>query len=188
MFPLLMIGQAISQIPRAIALPYAGRLANLMLKSNEIARGVAIGTSGQTLGLGLGYLLPAIIVTNRYVANQYVTNMPEQYSIQINISSSFENSVEGMDQTDYLSLNKELFWLNLSVAISSLVILIGMLCLYKHDPVPLNYAERHRSSSIGEIKRLSRCNQMKDFFKMYTSIFSNMNFILLLTSFMLIHG
>ena len=48
LFPLLMFGQAISQIPRAITLPYSGRLANLMLKSDEIARGVSIGTSGQT--------------------------------------------------------------------------------------------------------------------------------------------
>ena len=33
LFPLLFVGQIISQIPRAIALPYAGRLANLMLPS-----------------------------------------------------------------------------------------------------------------------------------------------------------
>ena len=52
LFPLLFTGQVVSQMPRAIALPYAGRLANLMLSSNEIARAVALGSSGFTLGQG----------------------------------------------------------------------------------------------------------------------------------------
>ena len=51
LFPLLFTGQFISQFPRAIALPYAGRMANLFFKSNEIARAVACSTSGFTLGL-----------------------------------------------------------------------------------------------------------------------------------------
>ena len=46
-----MTQKVISQFPRAIALPYAGRMANLFFKSNEIARAVACSTSGFTLGL-----------------------------------------------------------------------------------------------------------------------------------------
>lgn len=96
-----MIGQVICQIPRAITLPYAGRLANLMLKSDEIARGVAIGTSGQTLGLGLGYLLPAVIVTNQHVTN-----------CQNGTNQESENSVD-KKEIDFVQMNFELFWLNL---------------------------------------------------------------------------
>ena len=166
-FPLLILGQATSQIPRAITLPYAGRLANLMLKSDEIARGVSIGTSGQTLGLGLGYLLPAVIVTNQHVTK-----------------SKSENSVASV--IDYDLMKMELFWLNLSAAIASLIIFTGIFCLYKSDPLPVNFAERRRRESLLEIK--SRSDQFKEFLNTYKTIFKNLNFILLLISFMLIHG
>ena len=178
LFPLLMFGQAISQIPRAITLPYAGRLANLMLKSDEIARGVSIGTSGQTLGLGLGYLLPAVIVTN-----QHVTISSSKIDVHTNVSKS-ENSVES--EIDYDLMNMELFWLNLNAAIASLIILIGICVLYRSDPLPLNFAERRRSENLLEIK--SRKDQFIEFLKTYKNIFKNLNFILLLVSFMLIHG
>ena len=174
-FPLLMLGQAVSQIPRAITLPYAGRLANLMLKSDEIARGVSIGTSGQTLGLGLGYLLPAVIVTNQHATISSSKN---------DVRTKSENSVESV--IDYDSMNMELFWLNLNTAIASLIIFIGIFFLYRSDPVPVNYAERRRSESLLEIK--SRSDQFKEFLKTYKNIFKNLNFILLLISFMLIHG
>ena len=166
-FPLLILGQAASQIPRAITLPYAGRLANLMLKSDEIARGVSIGTSGQTLGLGLGYLLPAVIVTNQHVTK-----------------SKSENSVASV--IDYDLMKMELFWLNLNAAIASLIIFTGIFCLYKSDPLPVNFAERRRRESLLEIK--SRSDQFKEFLNTYKTIFKNLNFILLLISFMLIHG
>ena len=179
-FPLLILGQAVSQIPRAITLPYAGRLANLMLKSDEIARGVSIGTSGQTLGLGLGYLLPAVIVTN-----QHVTISSSKIDVRTNDSKSkSENSVESV--IDYDLMKMELFWLNLNAAIASLIIFIGIFFLYRSDPLPLNFAERRRRESLLEIK--SRSDQFKEFLKTYKNIFKNLNFILLLISFMLIHG
>ena len=181
LFPLLMFGQTISQIPRAITLPYAGRLANLMLKSDEIARGVSIGTSGQTLGLGLGYLLPAVFVTNQHVT----ISSPSKIDVRTNVSKSkSKNSVES--EVDYDLMNMELFWLNLNAAIASLIILIGIFVLYRSDPVPLNYAERRRRESLLEIK--SRMDQFFEFLKTYKNIFKNLNFILLLVSFMLIHG
>ena len=58
LLPLLFVGQFIGQFSRAIALPYAGRLANLWFKPNEISKAVGIGTSGFTLGTALGYVIP----------------------------------------------------------------------------------------------------------------------------------
>ena len=58
LLPLLFVGQFVGQFSRAIALPYAGRLANLWFKPNEISKAVGIGTSGFTLGTALGYVIP----------------------------------------------------------------------------------------------------------------------------------
>ena len=185
LFPLLFTGQIISQIPRAIALPYAGRLANLMLPSNQIARATALGTSGFTLGLGLGYIVPAVIVTNQHVILSPIID------IRINGSSSgdlSENSVQvsSEDLIDFHLMNQEMFWLNLATSIFSLIILIGLCLLYKSDPLALNYAERRRSEALLEIK--SRTDQFKEFFRAYKKLFQNLNFVFLLISFMLIHG
>ena len=185
MFPLLFIGQVISQSPRAIALPYAGRLANLMLPSDAIARAVALGTSGFTLGLGLGYIIPAAIVTNQHIEFSSVINA------RSNISTSFEthdNSVELPTEhgIDLDLMNQELFALNLGTTAVSLIILIGLLVVYRNDPVPVNYAERRRSEALLEIK--NRVDQLKEFLNSYKEIFRNFNFVILIVSFMLIHG
>ena len=58
LLPLLFVGHFIGQFSRAIALPYAGRLANLWFKPNEISKATGIGTSGFTLGTALGYVIP----------------------------------------------------------------------------------------------------------------------------------
>ena len=184
LFPLLFVGQIISQIPRAIALPYAGRLANLMLPSNQIARAVALGTSGFTLGLGLGYIVPAVIVTNQHVTLSPIIDI--RINATVNLS---ENSVQALSSEysiDFHLMNKEIFWLNLTTTIFSLVILIGLFLLYKSDPLPLNHAERRRSEVLLEIK--TRTDQFKQFLKAYKKIFQNVNFVFLLISFMLIHG
>ena len=184
LFPLLFLGQIISQIPRAIALPYAGRLANLMLPSNQIARAVALGTSGFTLGLGLGYIVPAAIVTNQHVTLTQIIDI--RINATVNLS---ENSVQALSSEysiDFHLMNKEMFLLNLTTTIFSLVILIGLFLLYKSDPLPLNNAERRRSEVLLEIK--TRTDQFKQFLKAYKKIFQNLNFVFLLISFMLIHG
>ena len=186
LFPLLFVGQIISQIPRAIALPYAGRLANLMLPSNQIARAVALGTSGFTLGLGLGYIVPAVIVTNQHVTLSPIIDIRINASKSVGLS---ENSVQVLSSEysiNFHLMNKEMFWLNLTTTIFSLVILIGLFLLYKSDPLPLNYAERRRSEVLLEIK--TRTDQFKQFLKAYKKIFQNLNFVFLLISFMLIHG
>ena len=186
LFPLLFTGQIISQIPRAIALPYAGRLANLMLPSNQIARAVALGTSGFTLGLGLGYIVPAVIVTNQHVVLSPIIEILKNASTSGDLS---ENSVQVLSSEysiDFHLMNKEMFWMNLATTIFSLIILIGLFLLYKTDPPPLNYAERRRSEVLLEIK--TRTDQFKQFLKAYKKIFQNLNFVFLLISFMLIHG
>ena len=167
LLPLLFVGHIISQIPRAIALPYAGRLANLMLPSNQIARAVALGTSGFTLGLGLGYIVPAAIVTNQLVTLSPIIDI--RINATVNLS---ENSVQALSSEYSLNfhlMNKEMFWLNLTTTIFSLVILIGLFLLYKSDPLPLNRAERRRSEVLLEIK--TRTDQFKQFLKAYKKSF-----------------
>ena len=179
LYPLLFIGQIISQIPRAIALPYAGRLANLLLPSTEIARAVAFGSSGFTMGLGLGYIIPAAVVTNQHAI------LSPNASTSVILS---DNSVEVPSKYyfDFHLMNREMFWLNLITSILSLIICIGLLLLYKSDPEPLNYAERRRSEALVQIK--SRSDQFKEFLKAYKKIVQNNNFVFLLISFMCIHG
>jgi len=114
-------------------------MANLFFKSDEIARAVACSTSGFTLGLfhttentgcisytydwnrpsmkqvkglGLGYLLPAVIVTNQHIgmSKEYLL----QYRFELNetwtVSSEFSNATF----LDYKLMNKQMFWLHLS--------------------------------------------------------------------------
>ena len=179
LYPLLFIGQIISQIPRAIALPYAGRLANLLLPSTEIARAVAFGSSGFTMGLGLGYIIPAAVVTNQHAI------LSPNASTSVDLS---DNSVEAPSKYffDFHLMNREMFWLNLITSILSLIICIGLFLLYKSDPEPLNYAERRRSEALIQIK--SRSAQFKEFLKAYKEMIQNIGFVFLLISFMCIHG
>ena len=185
LFPLLFIGQIISQIPRAIALPYAGRLANLLLPSNQIARAVALGTSGFTLGLGLGYIIPAAAVANQHANLSSMSDAWENASTSVDLT---DNSVELTRNYffDFDLMNREMFWLNLITSILSLIIFIGLLLLYKSDPEPLNFAERRRSEVLIQIK--SRSDQFKEFLKAYKKIVQNIDFVFLLISFMCIHG
>ena len=185
LFPLLFIGQVISQVPRAIALPYASRLANLLLPTDKIARAVALSTSGFTLGLGLGYIVPAATITNQHAILSPIVDVKKNTSTSVDLS---DNSVKVQEENtfDFHLMNKEMFLLNLTTTIFSLVILIGLFLLYKSDPLPLNYAERRRSEVLLEIK--TRTDQFKQFLKAYKKIFQNVNFVFLLISFMLIHG
>ena len=183
LYPLLFIGQIISQIPRAIALPYAGRLANLLLPSTEIARAVAFGSSGFTMGLGLGYIIPAAVVTNQHAILSPRSDVWENASDDLS-----DNSVEAPSKYffDFHLMNREMFWLNLITSILSLIICIGLFLLYKSDPEPLNYAERRRSEALIQIK--SRSAQFKEFLKAYKEMIQNIGFVFLLISFMCIHG
>ena len=70
LFGLLMFGQLLTQIPRSVSITYAGQLANLWNKSDEISRGTSMGISGFILGLSLGYIIPPAIITDQIENNK----------------------------------------------------------------------------------------------------------------------
>ena len=67
-----------------------------------------------------------------------------------------------------------------------MIIFIGLLVLYRRDPVPLNEAERRRAEGL-EIHTGMKA-KLKTFMKTYRTIFTDLNFVILLISFGLIHG
>jgi len=67
-----------------------------------------------------------------------------------------------------------------------MIIFIGLLVLYRRDPVPLNVAERMRTEGLES--HTSMKAKLKTFMKTYRTIFTDLNFVILLISFGLIHG
>ena len=67
-----------------------------------------------------------------------------------------------------------------------MIIFIGLLVLYRHDPVPLNIAEKRRAEGLEN--HTSMKAKLKTFLKTYRTIFTDLNFVILLISFGLIHG
>ena len=67
-----------------------------------------------------------------------------------------------------------------------MIIFIGLLVLYRRDPVPLNAAERRRAEGLES--HTSMKAKLKTFMKTYRTIFTDLNFVILLISFGLIHG
>ena len=67
-----------------------------------------------------------------------------------------------------------------------MIIFIGLLVLYRRDPVPLNVAERMRAEGLES--HTSMKAKLKTFMKTYRTIFTDLNFVILLISFGLIHG
>ena len=61
-FILLFIGYTISQLPWAFMGSKAGLLANLWFKPNEISLATSIASTGQILGMGLGFFLPPFVI------------------------------------------------------------------------------------------------------------------------------
>ena len=79
-FWLLLIGQILSQGTRAIGQPYGGRLANLWFKRNEISKAVGICSGGFTLGAGLGYVIPALVVVDQSAGEEQLNHPNEMVS------------------------------------------------------------------------------------------------------------
>ena len=95
-FVLLFIGYTISQLPWAFMGSKAGLLANLWFKPNEISFATSIASTGQILGMGLGFFLPPFFIK---------VNSQEIYHLQIN--KTFKNSslnVSGMFQNGVLTV------------------------------------------------------------------------------------
>ena len=80
-FVLLFIGYTISQLPWAFMGSKAGLLANLWFKPNEISLATSIASTGQILGMGLGFFLPPFFIK---------VNPQEIYHFQMN--KTFKNS------------------------------------------------------------------------------------------------
>lgn len=79
-FWLLLIGQIFSQSTRAIGQPYGGRLANLWFKRNEISKAVGICSGGFTLGAGLGYVIPTLVVIDQSAGDEQLKLVNETVS------------------------------------------------------------------------------------------------------------
>ena len=64
---LLFTGQFISQISWVFVTAFGGRLANLWCLKNEIALASALAIAGSALGMGMGYVIPSLIVPDSYL-------------------------------------------------------------------------------------------------------------------------
>ena len=58
----LFVGYTISQLSWAFMGSKAGLLANLWFKPNEISLATSIASTGQILGMGLGFFLPPFVI------------------------------------------------------------------------------------------------------------------------------
>ena len=85
-FILLFIGYTISQLPWAFMGSKAGLLANLWFKPTEISLATSIASTGQILGMGLGFFLPPFIIkedsTNIY-DSKYNQSRGDSFSIEL---------------------------------------------------------------------------------------------------------
>ena len=67
-----------------------------------------------------------------------------------------------------------------------MIIFIGLLVMFRNDPIPLNIAERRRAEGLESHTNMKA--KLKTFMTTYKSIFTDLNFVILLISFGLIHG
>ena len=90
-FVLLFIGYTISQLPWAFMGSKAGLLANLWFKPNEISLATSIASTGQILGMGLGFFLPPFFIQ---VNSQEISNLQVNQTFKnssLNVSGMFQN-------------------------------------------------------------------------------------------------
>ena len=144
---LLFTGQLISQFSWVFVSTFGGRLANLWCLKNEIALASALAIAGNALGMGLGYVIPSLIVTDFNVNATHCDNCLNDVSNQSSGDSS-------------LLKNQLLILVSISTGISILN-LAGMIAVYDRDPEQAaNKAERRRSSFVTELLRNSLASQM----------------------------
>ena len=145
---LLFTGQLISQFSWVFVSTFGGRLANLWCLKNEIALASALAIAGNALGMGLGYVIPSLIVTDFHVNATPCDNCLNDVSIQSSGDSS--------------SLKHQLLILvSISTGISILN-LAGMIAVYDRDPEQApNKAERRRSTIFTEVIRNSISTQFR---------------------------
>ena len=164
---MLLIGQIFSQSTRSIGQPYGGRLANLWFKRNEISKAVGVCSGGFTLGAGLGYVIPALVVVDQSAGDEKLKLLNETVSkidyhlvkTQMwSLHSSQESNLlrAGRVGPRFLKISRLLtvcFSLNRlspriphsSMTAISIIISLGLAVLYTEDPIPPNIAERKRT-------------------------------------------
>ena len=114
---------------------------------NEIALASALAIAGNALGMGLGYVVPSLIVTD---FNQNAIHCDKCI-----------NDVTNQSVRDTSTLKNQLLILvSISTGISILN-LVGMVIIYDRDPEQAaNKAERKRSSICAELVRSSIMTQL----------------------------
>ena len=162
---LLFAGQFISQISWVFVTAFGGRLANLWCLKNEIALASALAIAGSALGMGLGYVIPSLIVPYSHLNTTDCDNC-------INV-------VTNQSSEDTANLQNQILTLvSISTGISILN-LFGMLLVYNRDPeLAANKAERRRSTAlslkIGQFPTTTR-QKIKNYLKSVKKIISNKN-------------
>ena len=162
---LLFTGQFISQISWVFVTAFGGRLANLWCLKNEIALASALAIAGSALGMGMGYVIPSLIVPDSHFN---ATDCDNCINLVTNQSSDDNANLQ----------NQILTLVSISTGISILN-LFGMLLVYNRDPeLAANKAERRRSTAlslkIGQFPTTTR-QKIKNYLKSVKKIISNKN-------------
>ena len=162
---LLFAGQFISQISWVFVTAFGGRLANLWCLKNEIALASALAIAGSALGMGIGYVIPSLIVSDSHLNATDCDNC-------INVVA-----VMGSKHNESLR-NQILILVSISTGISILN-LLGMLLVYDRDPeLAPNKAERRRSTAqsltIGQFPITTR-QKIRNYLNSVKNIISNKN-------------
>ena len=112
-------------------------MANLWCLKNEIALASALAIAGSALGMGLGYVIPSLIVTDSPLNATICENCINDVA---HLSSEHNGTLK----------NQILILVSISTGISILN-LLGMLLVYDGDPeLAANKAERKRNTAISQ--------------------------------------
>ena len=65
-FEWLIFGHMLQMSVRVAYNCYAGNIANIWCRQDEISRGTAANVAGYSLGIGLAYIIPPLVLTNQF--------------------------------------------------------------------------------------------------------------------------
>jgi len=64
-FEWLLVSQVLQVTTRVAYVAYGSQVANIWCKKNEISRGTAVFVAGMAFGMGLGYRIPPMLISNQ---------------------------------------------------------------------------------------------------------------------------
>ena len=64
-FEWLLVSQVLQLTTRVAYVAYGSQVANIWCKKNEISRGTAVFAAGMAFGMGLGYKIPPMLISNQ---------------------------------------------------------------------------------------------------------------------------